>query len=212
MRNKSSDPIFVGQDRIEEVQEFCYLGSMVSSDGECELDVETRIRKARGRFALMRNIWSDTRLSRNTKLRLFKSNVVSVLLYGCETWKVSSSISSKLQVFINGCLRLILRIRRLEGVMNVELWRLANMEPISTTIKMRKWRWLGHTQRKQPGDITRSALTWSPQGARRRGRPRNTWRRTLHDELRAKRHTWRDFETTAPDRAGYRQFVKALCS
>ena len=44
VRNTSSDPISIGQDRIKEMQEFCYLGSMVSSHGGCELDVETRIR------------------------------------------------------------------------------------------------------------------------------------------------------------------------
>ena len=41
----------------------------------------------------------------NTKLRIFQSNVKSVLFYGSETWRTSKETTRKLQNFINGCLR-----------------------------------------------------------------------------------------------------------
>nr|KAG5706735.1 hypothetical protein BaRGS_007238 [Batillaria attramentaria] len=37
--------------------------------------------------------------------------------------------------------------------------------------RQRKWRWVGHTLRKEPCNITRQALVWNPQGKRKRGRP-----------------------------------------
>ena len=56
------------------------------------------------------------------KLRIFRSNVKSVLLYGSETWKVAKTIISKLQVFVNRCLRRILNIHWPEVISNEELF------------------------------------------------------------------------------------------
>ena len=41
----------------------------------------------------------------------------------------------------------------------------------------RRRSWIGPTLRKAPNNITRQALRWNPQGKRKRGRPRNNWRR-----------------------------------
>ncbi|KAH3692509.1 hypothetical protein DPMN_194350 [Dreissena polymorpha] len=49
-------------------------------------------------------IWRTTSLCMYTKLRVFKSNVLSVLLYGSECWKTTASIERKLKVFQNKCL------------------------------------------------------------------------------------------------------------
>jgi len=45
--------------------------------------------------------------------------------------------------------------------------------------RKRKFRWIGQTLRKKDGDIPKSALLWNPQGNRKRGRPRNRWRRSV---------------------------------
>jgi hypothetical protein len=50
-------------------------------------------------------------------------------------------------------------------------------QPIDARIKKRKWNWIGHTLRKPAGAVGKSALDWNPQGARRCGRPRKTWRK-----------------------------------
>ena len=50
-------------------------------------------------------------------------------------------------------------------------------------IKQRKWAWLGHTIRKGYGDLTNQALTWNPQGKRKPGRQKTTWKRELLSEL-----------------------------
>ena len=49
-------------------------------------------------------------------------------------------------------------------------------------IRKRKFRWIGHTLRKEDGEISKSALFWNPQGNRKRGRPRNSWRRSVNKE------------------------------
>ena len=47
-------------------------------------------------------------------------------------------------------------------------------------LKTRKWRWIGHTFRKTEGAVEKQALDWNPQGARRRGRLRITWKRSIY--------------------------------
>jgi hypothetical protein len=45
----------------------------------------------------------------------------------------------------------------------------------------------GQTLRKETRAIEKTALDWNPQGYRRRGRPKRTWRRTVEDEIRSTR-------------------------
>ena len=48
----------------------------------------------------------------------------------------------------------------------------------------RRWKWIGHTLRKSSTNFTRQALTWNPQGKRKRGRPRNSRRLDLEADMR----------------------------
>ena len=92
---------------MEIVESFTYLGSIIVGKGGPEADVRTRIGKARTAFANLSNVWKASKISISTKIRLFNSNVKSVLLYGCETWKTTQGVINKLQVFVNRCLRKI---------------------------------------------------------------------------------------------------------
>ena len=121
-------------------------------------------------------------ISIRTKLRIFRSNVKSVLLYGSESWKVAKTTTSKLQVFVNHCLHRILNIYWPEVISNEELWRRAEETVISIQIKRWKWNWLGHILRKGHDIIEREVLDWNPQGQRKSGRPKQTWRRSVHNE------------------------------
>ena len=70
---------------IEEVSKFVYLESKITVDGNSEKDVQTRIQKASGTIATLKNTWKSTRIRTSTKLKVFKSNVHGVLLYGAES-------------------------------------------------------------------------------------------------------------------------------
>ena len=84
---------------------------------------------------MLKNIWKSKKLSRNTKIRIFRSNVVSVLLYGCESWKVTTTISRMLEVFQNRCRRRILNIFWPNTISNIELHRKTSTSSIMTEIK-----------------------------------------------------------------------------
>jgi len=78
-------------------------------------------------------------------------------------------------------------------------------------IRKRKWGWLGHILQKPSDEIARQALEWNPQGKRGRGRPRNTWRRTMLEEAKEVKETWVEIKTDATNRVRRRILVEALC-
>ena len=104
---KTEQPVTINNCAIEEVDEFLYLGSKIRSDGNSE-DVNYRLSKARGAYAALQNIWKFSKLNYTTKIRIFKANVLSVLLYGSKSLKVTKLICFKLDVFQRRCLRRIL--------------------------------------------------------------------------------------------------------
>jgi hypothetical protein len=165
------------------VTQFTYLGSIIDSTGGTEADITARVRKAQIVSALNK-ICHSTVYSAQIKLRIFNTNVKAVLLCGSDTWKNSKRLTAKLQVFINKCLRKILRIFWQDQITNNELWKGTKQPRIDLQIRKRKWGWLGHTQRKPSGDVARQALEWNLQGKRGRGRTRNTWRRSVLEEAK----------------------------
>ena len=71
----------------------------------------------------LKNIWKTTTINKKTKIRIFKSNVLSALLYAEESWKVTKGIRHMLEVFQNKCLRRILYIFWPTKITNTELTR-----------------------------------------------------------------------------------------
>ena len=91
----------LGEQDIEEVAEFTYLGA------NTEAEIKTRINKA---FAALKNIRNTIKISKKTKIRISMSNVLIVLLYVAGSWRVTKGICHVLEVLQNKCLRRILRI------------------------------------------------------------------------------------------------------
>ena len=104
VNNKQDDPLRLHQENIKEVDKWVvYLGSVVSKDGGggrgeggTEEDIKCPINKARHAFNTLRPIWRSTALSLRNKIRIFNTNVKSVLLYGSETWRVTKTNTHKL--------------------------------------------------------------------------------------------------------------------
>ncbi|VDP31479.1 unnamed protein product [Schistosoma margrebowiei] len=113
-----------GED-LEDVKTFTYLGSIINEHGGSDADV-----KARSIFT--------KQLSTNIKVRIFNTNVKTVLLYGAETWRTTKAIIQKIQVFINYCLRKILQIRWPDTISNNLLWERTNQIPAEGEIRTKR--------------------------------------------------------------------------
>ena len=74
----------------------------MQTDGDLEPDVKLRISKSSQTFSILKIIWKSMNLSYKTKINIFKSIVLIVLLSKSESWKVTTRISQMLEVFKTG--------------------------------------------------------------------------------------------------------------
>ena len=81
INSKKNDPIRIDDHELEDVEEFDYLGSRTTADGDAMRDVKARLSKARHAFASLKTLWQARNISISTKMRIYKSNIISVLLY-----------------------------------------------------------------------------------------------------------------------------------
>ena len=211
--SKSDANLTVSHSDVEEVDSFMYLGANVTKDGGSTADMKKRIGLASSTFNRLSKIWTATDIGRKTKVSLFKSLVLSVLLYGCETWKLTKGEENKLDVFQTRCLRRMFKIRWQQRVTNKAVLEMAGAEKISDEVRRRRWNWIGHVLRKEPTHDCAVALGWAPEGKRKRGRPKTTWRRMVEVERnKAGWQTWGEARRTAADRPRWKRDVRALCA
>ncbi|VDO50925.1 unnamed protein product [Schistosoma margrebowiei] len=104
------------------------------------------------------------------------------------------------------------KIRWPDTISNNVLWERTNQISVEEENKKKRWKWIRHTLRKAPNCVTRQALTWNPQGQRRRGRPKNTLRREMEADMRKMNKDWMELEKKAQNRVGWRMLVGGLCS
>ncbi|VDP01344.1 unnamed protein product [Schistosoma margrebowiei] len=103
---------------LDHAKSFTYLVIIIGEHGESNADVETRIGKTRAEYLQLKNVCNSQQLSTNTKVRIFNTNIKTVLVYGVETWRTIKAIIQKIEVFNNSCLHKRLQIRRPDTISN----------------------------------------------------------------------------------------------
>ena len=101
-------PVVVEGGEIEMVSSFTYLSSKLSSDGEITTEVSCRIANASKAFGCLRvPIFLNRTLSVNTKRAVYKAIVISILLYGVETWALKAPDVRRLTLCMDniGCVQ-----------------------------------------------------------------------------------------------------------
>lgn len=73
-----------------------------------------------------------------TTLRLYRTLITLVLLYGFETWKMNKGNEKRIDVFQNNSLRRILKIKWQDKITTQEILQLSNMSPMSQEIKCKR--------------------------------------------------------------------------
>jgi len=77
-----------GDANLELVDKFCYLGDMLSVDGDADADVETRIRIGWNKFRQLVPLLTNKDILLTVRGRLYSSCVRSSMLHGSEAWPV----------------------------------------------------------------------------------------------------------------------------
>ena len=81
--------ILIGDIPIKQIQKFNYLGSMLTADGKCDLEIRRRIGMAKDAFQKLGSIMKNIKISVATKIRMLNCYVFSILTYGSECWTMS---------------------------------------------------------------------------------------------------------------------------
>jgi hypothetical protein len=129
----------------------------------------------------VQNLLSSRLLSKNVKVRIYKTIILPVVLYGCETWALTLREEHKLRVFENRVLRRIFGPKR-DGVtggwrklQNEELHNLYSSPSIIRIITSRRMRWAGHVVRMGEKRNVYRLLVGKPERKRPLGRARRRW-------------------------------------
>uniref|UniRef100_A0A914XPG8 Reverse transcriptase domain-containing protein n=1 Tax=Plectus sambesii TaxID=2011161 RepID=A0A914XPG8_9BILA len=178
--------------QIEQVREFKYLGSLAQEKKTASsAEVYSRIGQATAAFASLKwCIWKKPNISVKTKIRLFRTLVLPILLYGSETWTLLKADASKLEVFEMRCLRQILRVSIRDRVRNEVIQdRCDKQLLIKDQIQQRRLRWFGHVCQMNDDRLPRRLL-WRrrpPEWKIQRAAPRKTCVKCVEEDLRTQR-------------------------
>ncbi len=171
--------ITVHGNNLGQVNKFIYLGSMFTSDGRCEQDVRRRIGIAKSAFTSLEKVLKSRNTGFQLRLRVLKCYVWSTLLYGSETWTLSSDMMKRLEATEMWFLRRMLRISWTDRVTNTKVLERANVDrSLLKDIVQRQMKFFGHVIRK--GELENLAVTGFVEGKRARGRQRETYLTYLH--------------------------------
>ena len=187
---------------LQDVKSFPYLGSQVEHTGRVEKEVATRIEKAGTAYQIWRRkVFRSHSLSRQTKMRVFRTLVMSTLLYGAETWPVTKKDIRKLTTFQMRCLRDILGVTLWHKHRNADILTETGELPVEHQLRLKRLQWFGHVQRMPEHRVQKQVLRCRPEGKRRMpGGTQLRWVDLLNrdlaeipnwEELVQDRDTWR---------------------
>ena len=176
--NGISVNIMMNDQKLEEVHSFKYLGSVITKDGSSDKDVGARIGQATSAFTRLDTIWKSNTLSFKVKVKIFKTLVVSIFLYGCESWTLKANTCRRIQAFEMKAYRKLLRISYTEHKTNEFVRNRVEelsgpQELLLETVKRRKLTWYGHVNRHN--SLAKTIMQGSVEGIRRRGKQRKCW-------------------------------------
>jgi hypothetical protein len=190
----------IRNDRVKEVQEFCYLGSIVTNDNRCINEVKKRIAIAKLGFQNKKILIMNKNLSLETRKKFIKAYVWSVMTYGSETWTLGWQEKRRLEAAKMWLWKRVNRTSWMDRKSNEEVLKEINEKrTILRVVGMRKVKLIGHLMRHN-GFVT-NIMEGRVLGKESRGRPRLSYIKNLMKEpscnsyaemkrLEQDRHLW----------------------
>ena len=135
----------IGNQEIDQVQQFCYLGRPLAADDQDDIAISHNLAKARNTWGRLRPILAANGATPKIMARFYLAIVQAILLYGSETWVLSKRDLGRLEAFHKRCARNIAHrpiTRQLDGTWihppTQEILQICHLSPIQTYIAKRK--------------------------------------------------------------------------
>ena len=157
--------------------------------------------------------WNSSIYFKRTKIKLFNALVQPVVLFGSQTWKIMEGDNKKIDEFQSKCLRRIYKVHWPYIISNDELLKRGQTQRWSEVVRQKRWSWIRHVLRMDHSSHCATDLTWTPEGTRKVGRLKTTWRRTVEKEREQLGQTsWSQARMQAQNRSNWHRCIKALCA
>lgn len=186
---------------IKGCDNYTYLGTKMEKTGKSEEMISSRINNARKITGTLNSILWQKDITPKTKMHIYDAIMKSTLTSGCEVWQISRNMERKLLTTEMDFLRRSARVSRTEHVRNEEVRRRVKRETtIMEEIRRKQLIWYGHVNRMSEDRLPKKVMEWIPRERKRRGRPRETWKkgikramseRNLHDGDWEDRSQWK---------------------
>lgn len=161
--------------KIEQVQVFNYLGIAIEESGRNEIEIAERVKKTNNvYFALNKGFINKKEISRNTKMKVYKTIYRPILTYGSESWVLSKRQKSTIQAAEMKYLRRVKGVTRMDKIRNERIREELEIQPITEFIEQRQLSWWGHVQRLKDNIPVKQIYETKTPIVKRRGRPKET--------------------------------------
>ena len=200
---------------MQVVDEFPYLGDVIARNGGDARAVDARLESGCRAFGALRScIFASSSVTIAAKCAVYEAIVVSITLYGCETWSLTEALLDRLRVAQAQHFRAMSRVTRVHAwqhhISTQALGQQLGLDSIDTYIARRQLRWLGHVSRMDfESRLPRRMLSsWVPH-RRPIGAPTMTYGRSIAKALAKFQIDPARWHELAADRAAWRDTLKA---
>ena len=121
---------------VETVADFIFLGSKITTDGDCSHEIKRRLLLGRKVMTKLHSILRSRDITWPTKVHLVKAMVFPVVMYGCESWTVKKAERRRIDAFKLWCWRRLLRVPWTARRSNQSI-----LKEIRTGVHWKNWCW-----------------------------------------------------------------------
>ena len=178
--------ILVEGQEIKKVEEYVYLGQLITGDGQKEKEVKRRITLGWKAFGRANMIFKSKQLAIIHKRKFYNRCILPTVCYGAETWALTKKQTLKLRSMQRAQERIMLHISLKEHQTAEAIRRTTKLEDVIAKVAEQKWSWAGHVMRRKDERWSQKLTVWTPRWKRARGRPKVRW----VDDLNEFRKRW----------------------
>lgn len=191
----------IGSSKVEQVDEFCYLGSMITQDNRCNREIR-RIVLAKKAFNNKYNMLACKHLDKEVRKEFAKTFVWSTLLYGSESWTISKRERKQLEGVEMWIWRRMTHTRWIDRKTNGEVLReIGEQRNLMEAMERRKIKYIGHVIRHNK--FLAEILEWKILGKKGKGRPRKKYIEEIKSRMVFRSYV--DLKRAAEDRNIWQQ-------